>query len=240
MNDMLRRNRHPLETILKVRFRELTMLQTALTHSSVIQERAKETLESNERLEFLGDAFLGQVIAEELFSRFPTATEGQLTEMRSWLVRRETLGGLATELRVGEYLVLGHGEERSGGRAKERTLAGCFEALLGALLLDQGFEKARQITARMFSDLLDAPLPYKGTENYKTKLQELIHAEGRELPTYQTVADAGPGHSDRFTVTVALGEHVVATGTGSSKQKAERAAAREAYRLLAEKLPRTD
>ena len=228
---MLWQRRHPLETTLGVRFRDRSLLQLALTHRSFIHERPNESSESNERLEFLGDAFLGHVIAEELYRLFPAESEGHLTEMRSRLVRTEALARLAAEFSLGDHLLLGRGEERSGGRTKERNLARTLEAVLGALLLDRGFTEARKATVALFQKLLDS-LPPKAAKDYKSTLQEEVQARGAPAPAYDTVAEEDGPHDRRFTVQVRVQGEVLATGAGPSKRKAEQEAAKAAYETL--------
>ena len=221
-----------LEVALGVRFRDRLLLRLALTHSSFVHERPEEAPESNERLEFLGDAFLGLVIAEELYKRFPEHPEGRLTEMRSRLVRTETLAQLSAHLRIGDRLYLGHGEEQSGGRSRERNLARALEAVLGALLLDRGFARARKATLALFRDLL-GPLPAEASRDYKSLLQEEVQALGKPSPSYQVVGQEGPDHTRRFTVEVVVEGASLAVGAGATKRRAEQEAAKAAYARLA-------
>ena len=220
-----------LELALEVAFRDRGLLRQALTHRSFVHEYPGEATQSNERLEFLGDAFIGLVIAEELFSRFEDLQEGTLTELRSGLVRGETLAGLAARFRLGDCLYLGNGEEQTGGRARGRNLAGAFEAVIGALLVDQGHEVAKARTLAAFEHLLGAIEP-GASANYKSMLQEHAQAAGRPLPIYETVDEAGPPHARRFTVRVLLEGEVLGEGTGQSKRRAEQVAARAAHERL--------
>ncbi len=225
---MIRKPKHALETALGVRFRDSSLLRLALTHGSFVHERPDEAPESNERLEFLGDAFLSMVIAEELYLKFPDLPEGGLTEIRSSLVRTETLARIGAQLRLGDYLYLGRGEKQSGGSTRERNLAGALEAVLGALMLDQGVAKARKVTLALFGDLLVSQ-PVDATANFKSTLQEEVQSRGRPAPAYQTVAQEGTGPDRSFTVEVLVAGEVLAIGTGNTKRKAEQEAARTAY-----------
>ena len=230
---MGRRLETQLEDHLGIALRDKDLLRRALTHTSYVHESADPSLESNERLEFLGDAFLGLVVGQELYERFPGLPEGQLTTLRAALVRSETLAEVASSLKLGDYLYLGKGEEQSGGRRRERNLARAIEALLGAILSDQGFEAAKEWTLGLFEDRLDA-LPGSTVIDDKSRLQEAIQAEGAPPPIYRTIDAQGPEHSKDFTVEVMVRERVLGTGRGSSKRRAQREAARQALERLAQ------
>ena len=230
---MGRRSEAQLEDHLGIALRDKDLLRRALTHTSYVHESADPSLESNERLEFLGDAFLGLVVGQELYERFPGLPEGQLTTLRATLVRSETLAEVASSLQLGDYLYLGKGEEQSGGRRRERNLARAIEALLGAILSDQGFEAAKEWTLGLFEDRLDA-LPDSTVIDDKSRLQEAIQAEGAPPPIYRTIDAQGPEHSKDFTVEVMVRERVLGTGRGSSKRRAQREAARQALERLAQ------
>lgn len=218
-----------LEDRLGVAFRDTAVLRLALTHRSFVHERPLEAPESNERLEFLGDAFLGMVIAGELYRRFPDEDEGRLTEMRSRLVRTETLASLASTLGIGVALRLGRGEEASGGRDRARNLARVFEAVVGAVFVDQGYRKGRAFVLRAFRGKLGGL--DERFANYKSMLQEAVQSQGGPAPSYRTMSDAGP-LPERFTVEVRAGTET-ATGTGSTKQQAGQAAAKAALEAMA-------
>ena len=220
-----------LERRLGIEFKDRALLKLALTHRSYAHEAPDDAPESNERLEYLGDAFLGFVVAEHLYGRFPDLPEGRLTALRSGLVRSATLAAVAAELDLGSRLYLGHGEETSGGRTRERNLARAFEAVLGAVLLDQGYAKAKQWTLKLFKDRLES-LPPGLVDDFKSLLQERVQAEGSPPPVYRTVREEGPDHDRDFTVEVIVDEAVAGEGTGPSKQKAEREAARAALTNL--------
>lgn len=190
-----------------------------------------EAPESNERLEYLGDAFLGFVIGEDLFRRFPELPEGRLTALRSGLVRSETLAEVARDLGLGERVYLGRGEELSGGRKRERNLACLFEAVLGAILLDQGYVKARSWTRTLFAEKLGS-LPPESIDDFKSLLQERVQAEGKPPPFYRTIKAEGPDHNRDFTVEVIVGDAAMGTGFGPSTRKAQQDAARDAMNNL--------
>ena len=221
-----------LEKRLGVRFKDKGRLRTALTHRSYLHEHPEDEWESNERLEFLGDAVLGFVVAEELFRRFPDLPEGQLTKLRSGLVRWETLALVAGELDIGSHLFLGYGEEQSGGRERQRNLARAYEAVLGAILEDRGVAEARKSILRQLSRELDA-LPAAEVEDYKSLLQEAVQAQGQGAPVYRTVSSKGPEHSKEFTVEVLVRSRVLGEGRGKSKRSAQRGAAQQALSALA-------
>lgn len=220
-----------LERRLGIEFKDRGLLKLALTHRSYVHEAPDDAPESNERLEYLGDAFLGFVVAEHLYGRFPDLPEGRLTALRSGLVRSATLAAVAAELDLGERLYLGHGEETSGGRTRERNLASGFEAVLGAVLLDQGYAKAKRWTLKLFKDRLES-LPLGLVDDFKSLLQEQVQAEGSPPPVYRTVREEGPDHDRDFTVEVVVDGAVAGEGSGPSKQKAEREAARAALANL--------
>jgi ribonuclease-3 len=219
-----------LEAALGVSFERRDLLERALVHRSYLNERADYSLGSNERLEFLGDAVLGFVVANHLYHSFPEMPEGELTALRARLVRQPTLDRVATRLGLGEHLALGRGEETTGGRSRSRLRASAFEALVGALFLDQGLETARELVIRELEPELALALASRSTKDDKSLLQEVTQAEAGVAPTYETVAEEGPHHARRFVVEVRAGERVLAEGSGSSKQEAEMAAAHEALR----------
>ncbi len=224
-------NGRPRSPRLAIAIADPALHRLALTHRSYLHEHQGEPLESNERLEFLGDAFLGLVIAEELYRRFPVEAEGRLTEMRSRLVRTETLAELAKDLGVGEALYLGRGEELSGGRSKERNLARGLEALIGALLLDQGHARAKKKVLRLFASLVEG-LTDETAKDYKSLLQQQVQAHGGRSPSYLTVSAEGPDHTKRFTVEARVDDRVLGSGVGQSKRKAEQEAARAALAAM--------
>jgi ribonuclease-3 len=217
-----------LQEKLEMTFRDGSLLQQAFVHRSYLNENTDFGLGSNERLEFLGDALLSLVTAEVLYREFGELSEGEMTKLRSALVRQDSLARLASSLGLGEYLYLGQGEEKGGGRKRARNLACTLEALIGAALVDQGFEAARDLVLRMFDSSI-AEVKQRGlASDYKSKLQELIQAERQERPIYRLVEAAGPDHDKTFCVEVAVGGEILGRGSGKSKQAAEKDAARQA------------
>jgi ribonuclease-3 len=217
-----------LQRTLGITFKNPQLLQQSLVHRSYLNENPDFTLPSNERLEFLGDALLGFVIAEELYSKLPHLAEGDLTKLRAALVRRETLASLASSLRLGDHLYLGHGEEKSGGRHRQSNLCNVLEAVLGAVLIDQGFAVAKDFILRLFGGKLKKILKGGLIEDYKSKLQELVQAEQRTPPVYRVVDTVSLPHSKVFTVEVMVGDVVCGRGSGNGKKAAEQAAAQMA------------
>ncbi len=217
-----------LSRSLDIRFYDRSLLERALVHSSYVNENPALAAVSNERLEFLGDAVLGFIVAEKLYRDFPALGEGEMTRRRAALVRRETLADLARKLRLGGYLYLGKGEEASGGRHKPSNLAAVLEAVIGAVFLDRGLEDSRRLVLR----LLDVATGQSGwtdaVADYKSRLQEIVQSEYRVSPSYRLVDAAGPPHARTFTVTVSVGEDVLGRGSGKSKKLAESDAARSA------------
>lgn len=207
-----------LKRHLDYRFNDEGLLETALTHRSVTQN-------NNERLEFLGDAVLGMVIAEELFKRFPNANEGQLSRLRSSLVKGETLAKIARSFELGDVIRLGQGELKSGGFRRNSILADAFEAVLGAIYLDGGFESCRNIILKHFSERLDATSPETAVKDPKTRLQEHLQASQQALPTYDVVDIAGEAHAQTFTIECNVEGVNTVRAKGSSRRKAEQAAA---------------
>ncbi|MBM3149104.1 MAG: ribonuclease III [Chloroflexi bacterium] len=224
-----------LQESVGISFRNLELLQQAFVHSSYVNENTDPAAVDNERLEFLGDALLGFTIAERLYQEFPQLTEGELTEMRISLVRQETLAQIAAELRLGDYLQLGKGEESTGGRQRRTNLADVFEALIGAIYLDQGLDTAQSFVLDKL-DVQIAILKNEGiSRNYKALLQELTQAKYKQLPTYHTIEASGPAHNKYFVIEVALGNELLGTGSGKTKKAAEMEAAQAAWEKLTSK-----
>jgi ribonuclease-3 len=220
-----------LQQTLGIQFNDSSLLEQALIHSSYVNENPG-TLTSNERLEFLGDAVLGFIIAQELYQRLPQSSEGELTKLRSYLVRGDALARIARAINLGNYLYLGKGEEASGGRRKTANLAGALEALIAAIFLDQGSDVARDSVLGLVDKELNKVLSQGIEPDYKSKLQELVQARQQLTPTYKVMAAVGPDHARKFTVEVRLGDTVLGTGTGKSKKSAEAEAARSALARL--------
>jgi ribonuclease-3 len=229
-------DRSELERRLGVKFKDASLLTQALIHSSYVNENPHDAPESNERLEFLGDAVLGLVVADDLYAAYPEQHEGQLTELRTLLVRRDTLAKAGRRLRLGDALYLGRGEEAGGGRSRPTNLAHAYEALVGAIFLDRGLATARRFVRRSlqaeFSELPVRPFPV----DPKSRLQELSQSRYQAPPSYRLVEAEGPDHARRFTVEVIINGRALGTGRGMSKQEAEKEAAREALAHLEEQL----
>ena len=219
-----------LEAAIGYTFRNITLLQNALTHSSYANERWHNSLLSNERLEFLGDSILGMVVAEYLFSHFPDRPEGELTRMRADMVCETSLAQIANRLGLGEHLLLGHGEERFGGRSRASILADAVESVIAASFLDGGMAAAEGIITRFV--LCDVPVSRLHNTDYKTALQELVQQKKNQTLRYQLVGESGPDHDKQFTAQVLLNDQVVGEGIGSSKKRAEQDAARVALEEL--------
>ena len=218
-----------LASSLGLQFSDQGLLQQALVHRSFINEQNGTPLESYERMEFLGDAVLELVISTELYQQLPQLPEGELTKIRSSLVCGESLAKAAQSLELGSFLLLGRGEEASGGRQRESILAAAFEALVAAIYLDQGYTQAQEFILKALQPDL-AVLYQKGASpnNPKSMLQEHFQGQGRPAPRYQLVSSEGPDHSPIFTVEVLVGDEVMGTGNGGKKADAERAAAQDA------------
>lgn len=221
-----------LQQVIGIDFRDPSLLEQALVHSSYINENPDFPLADNERLEFLGDALLGFIVTERLYRELPHMAEGELTKVRVSLVRQDTLALAASTLKLGDYLHLGKGEESTGGRYKQTNLADVFEALIGAIFLDQGLAAASDFVLTQLSSWLDEVGTQEISTNYKALLQEFTQAEHKQLPTYRIVETSGPDHNKDFTVEVTLGDRILGTGSGKSKKTAEMEAARSAWEKL--------
>lgn len=210
------------------------MLSAALVHRSWCAENPGH--DSNERLEFLGDAVLGVIITDHAFHAYPSLSEGELTDVRKAVVNAVTLAEVADELGLGEHLLLGKGEEQSGGREKPSILADALEAVLGSVYLTAGMAEAHDLVMRLLgSRVAEAHAGGPGGQDYKSRLQEFVARHFDEAPWYETLAE-GPDHARRFHVTVAVGGAARGTGEGRSKKQAEQVAARDAYATLVAEL----
>lgn len=221
-----------LENRIGISFGDRDLLEQAMVHRSYLNENPMSPLSSNERLEFLGDAVLGFVVADELYRRFPDLPEGRLTRLRAALVCQDGLFYLAQEFGLGEFLLLGRGEDASGGRSKPTNLARALEALIGAIYLARSLEDAQRFTLRLLRPLLNEQYSCPPAD-YKSQLQELLHSHSRATPVYRIVQATGPDHEKVFTAEVLEGQKALAQGTGRSKKAAEAAAARAALDMLA-------
>jgi len=216
-----------LESKLSYRFREPSLLQTALTHSSYANECRGAGQESNERLEFLGDSILGFVTADCLYRKYPGVPEGRMTRLRAELVCEQSLVTVARELGLGEDMRFGKGEEHTGGRTRPSILADCVEAVIAALYLDGGLAVAGAFIERYILSGLDSR-EAEPFSDYKTALQELVQQKSGQVLSYAMIAESGPDHNKLFTAQVSLNGKAIGQGTGHTKKEAEQAAARSA------------
>ena len=219
-----------LETAIGYRFRNISLLQNALTHSSYANERWHNSLLSNERLEFLGDSVLGMLVAEYLYGTFPDRPEGELPRMRADMVCEHTLATVANRIGLGEHLLQGHGEERLGGRSRESILADATESVIAACFLDGGLEAAAQFVKKYI--LVEVPVSRPNNMDYKTALQEQVQQKKNQVLSYVLVGQSGPDHDKLFDVEVSLNGTVVGQGSGRSKKRAEQMAAKAAMEKL--------
>jgi ribonuclease-3 len=215
-----------LEEALGIHFHNPELLHLALTHRSYIYETAGEGLSSNERLEFLGDSIQAFISADFLYQAFPNLSEGELSDIRAILVKRDTLANFAREIHLGDFLLLGRGEQHSGGG--QRVLASAFEAVLGAIYLDQGIETVRSFLLPRLEPLARDIVQKRLFKDNKSLFQELAQAHDGITPSYRLVGQEGPSHNREFTVEVMLGNQVAGQGHGRNKQAAEQEAANNA------------
>ncbi len=221
-----------LEAALGIIFSDKSLLIRALTHRSHLNEDPQLGMLDNERLEFLGDAVLDFLTGEYLYHRYPEMHEGELTNLRSALVKRETLALFAREINLGAYMLISKGERAAGGHQRVPLLAGAFEALIGALYLDQGLESVKQFWARFAEPHLQKILQGRLDKDAKSLLQELSQGAHQLKPLYQIISETGPDHAKEFVVEVRIGERVMGVGRGHTKQSAEQEAARMALAAL--------
>jgi len=220
-----------LDRDLELGFKDRALLQQALYHRSYLNEAA-EDVESNERMEFLGDAVLGLIISDKLFRDYPLLSEGHLSQIRAILVRWDALAHAAERINLGEYLVLGRGEELSGGRERPSNLAGALEALIGAAFLDGGMTRARKLVLRLLKPDLDEIAADGFSADSKSELQHVAQTRWHQIPRYRLVSSEGPDHAKLFTVEVAVGDQMLGQGQGRNKKQAELNAARQALETL--------
>lgn len=220
-----------LDDALGVRFSDPSIRAAALTHRSYAFEQELDV--NNERLEFLGDAVLGLVVTDVAYTDFPEMPEGELAKLRAAIVNMSALADVARDLRLGDFIMLGKGEEMSGGRDKASILADALEAILGAIYLDRGLGTARAFIERLFRPRMVAYVRGEGERDYKTILQELASADLHAMPEYK-ISDQGPDHLKEFTATVFLNGKAWGRGIGRSKKEAEQRAAHEAYEKLSD------
>lgn len=221
-----------VEAAIGVRFHDSALLRLSLIHSSYVNEHPLDAPVSNERLEYLGDALLGMVVANNLYQDHPEMPEGDLTAARAAIVCGECLSEAARDLGLGRFLYLGQGEEQSGGREKSSNLAAGLEALVGAVYLDQGYAEAEAFGLRILKKQLDRVAVDSVPRDPKSTLQETMQAQGRGAPTYRLLDETGPGHTRTFTVEVLVAGKSLGQGSGQRKTDAEREAAKKALENL--------
>ena len=221
-----------LETVLEQRFHlvfsDKQLLETAFTHTSYANEHRLLKISHNERLEFLGDAVLQLIISEYLYTKYPKRPEGDLSKLRSMIVREESLAGFARDCQFDQFIKLGRGEEKSGGRNRDTILGDLFEAFLGALLLDKGVEAVKSFLYQVMIPKVEAG-DFERVTDYKTKLQELLQINGDVEIAYQVVSETGPAHAKNFEVAVLINGRKSGQGQGRSKKLAEQEAAKNAF-----------
>ena len=209
-------------------FTDETLLETAFTHTSYANEHRLLKISHNERLEFLGDAVLQLIISEYLYTKYPKRPEGDLSKLRSMIVREESLAGFARDCQFDQFIKLGRGEEKSGGRNRDTILGDLFEAFLGALLLDKGVEAVKSFLYQVMIPKVEAG-DFERVTDYKTKLQELLQINGDVEIAYQVVSETGPAHAKNFEVAVLINGRKSGQGQGRSKKLAEQEAAKNAF-----------
>ncbi|MEW6040685.1 MAG: ribonuclease III [Elusimicrobiota bacterium] len=214
-----------IEQILGIKFKNKQLLREALTHKSYAIEKGLNYW--NERMEFLGDSVLSSIIAEYLYLKYPDSDEGYLSQLRSQIVSRKTLADWSREYNLGKFLMLSRGEESTGGREKETMLSNVLEAVIGAIYLDSGYEKAKEFIQKYLTER-DITL----ATDYKSKLQEIIQAKYKMLPQYKVLSEYGPEHKKIFKIGVNFRKKVISYGTGKSKKEAEQNAAKHALKYL--------
>jgi len=219
-----------LQTSLGYTFSRHTLLKHAITHSSFVHEQKLDHSESNERLEFLGDAVLELCISDFLYHRYPDMSEGDLTKKRATLVCEQSLAELARGLGIGNYLLLGQGEAMEGGREKDSILSDALESILGAIFLDGGLEEVRALVLRLYEPIADKAS--KQAKDYKSTLQEYLQKNSHETAVYSIINEDGPPHKKTFTAQASHKGKVLGTGTGGSKKIAEQEAAKMALKKL--------
>lgn len=224
-----------LEQSISHAFRDPRLLERALTHKSFANEN--KTPHHNERLEFLGDAVLSLVVSEYLMKTCPDSTEGDLSRLRAAIVSEPALAVIARALALGSYLLLGKGEEQTGGREKDSLLADALEALIASLYLDAGKEAAETFILRFFEDVIKKSCASRTSLDYKTAVQELCQERLKQLPEYRVASETGPDHQKQFNVELLVKGRVTGRGTGKSKKEAEQKAAKEALEKLKSREP---
>lgn len=224
------KNYNELEELIKIKFKNLELLDNAFVHRSYVNEHRKEEIKDNERLEFLGDAVLELAATKYLFEKCPEKNEGELTAFRSALVKGKHLAEISESLELGKYLYLSNGEEKSGGREKKYILANVLEALIGAIYVEHGYEMAEKFINTYILTRLDEILEQGHHIDAKSQFQEICQEREEITPYYEVIEEQGPDHDKHFVMGAYINGNLIATGTGSSKQKAEEEAARNALK----------
>lgn len=214
-------------------FNDINLLDNALIHRSFVNENPSLSCKDNERLEFLGDAVIGLCISDILIKKFIDYTEGQLSKMRAYVVNEHSLAGLARKLTIGDYLLLGKGEENSGGRNKSSILSNAFEAVTAAIYIDSGFENVYKFLQHIFEPLIEEGTRSLIYRDYKTALQEICQYRYKETPKYTLIREIGPDHDKVFEISLTVAGNITTTGAGKSKKEAEQQAAQKALEELA-------
>lgn len=215
---------------LKYEFRDISLLNESLTHSSYANEHKRKNIKFNERLEFLGDAVLSIVISDYLYNHLSTLQEGELTKIRASIVCEPSLANGSMTMNIGKYLLLGKGEEATGGRERVSILADAFEAIIGAIYLDGGLSQVEIFILRSLKDTIEDAIKGRVFQDHKTQLQEVIQSENTEKIIYEVVDEKGPDHHKVFYIHVKIGDRIVGRGCGKSKKEAEQNAAKEALK----------
>ena len=228
-------SRRAVESLVGMPVRDLDLYEHALRHRSLFRGLTTDGTESNERLEFLGDAVLGAVVAERVYGAFPDRSEGMLTRTRATLVNGKALAGYALALGLGEMVLMSENMNASEGRQNQTILADAFEAIVGAVYLDLGFGAARQFVLAVLDRCVDLDLAAADKSNHKSRLLEYVQSLGLEQPTYDVVAEVGPSHDREFTVAAVVAGEALGTGVARSKKAAEQTAARHALEALRER-----
>ena len=224
-----------LEQKIGYTFSDKKKLTLALTHSSYANEHKSQGIICNERLEFIGDSVLGFICAELIYNKFPSKPEGELSKLRSSLVCETALNGYAQQINLGRSLLLGHGEDLAGGRERPSILADAFEALIAAIYMDGGMQKAKDfVIPYLMQAITNDTKTHNLNRDYKTALQEIAQKNPGEIISYAVISESGPDHNKRFEVSVYLNSNLLASGNGRSKKEAEQNAAQQALKLMGE------
>lgn len=213
-------------------FNDINLLDNALIHRSFVNENPALSYKDNERLEFLGDAVIGLCISDMVIKKFPEYAEGQLSKLRAYIVNEQSLAVLARKLNIGDYILLGKGEESSGGRTKTSILSNAFEAVMASIYCDSGFEKAYKFLENLFDPLIEEGTKSLVYKDYKTALQEICQNRYKETPKYTVIREFGPDHDKVFEIGLNVAGMITATGVGKSKKEAEQRAAQKALEII--------